>query len=182
LEHTAQLRPHLAEVNPWLAGQGLRFGGLRLRLELRTAEQMRALGAGARNLGVTIRQRESLAGHTIRQRVVLVALLRGLPDALARSVLLHELGHAWLGVRQAGGLPGWQEEGFCELVAHRHLLSLPDAACRWQARRISASTQPVYSEGFHKVKRAAERVGWPALLQAVVRPWRENESGGLAAC
>jgi len=101
-----------------------------------------------------------------------VAVLRGLPAALFQGVTVHELGHVWLIVHGIQNLPSWAEEGFCELLSYRYYNELNTPESRYHASAIEHNPDPVYGEGFHRVRAIADGMGFPrfiATMQATKR-------------
>lgn len=174
-------KPVFGEILQWIGAQGLQFHNLKLRLELRTRVQLATLGAKCDFLGITLTLTQTINHRLVSRRVNGVAIMRGLPDAMFRMVTVHELGHAWLAVQQATGLPPWQEEGFCQLLAHRYLLAAPDNACRYQALCIERQKDDVYGVGFLRIRSVLEKKGFSELLRQVVSPWPElvTRQGGI---
>ena len=96
-----------------------------------------------------------------------IAVLRGLPDPLFESVVIHELGHAWLTIRGVHGLPQRDEEGFCQLLSHRFLSRSPHAAAAGYARKIEISDDPIYGDGFRAVNHLVSQVGFDAIIRSL---------------
>lgn len=168
------------EILQWIGAQGFHFNNLNLRLELRTLAQLVALGVQPESLGVTLTLTEVYNQSLIIRKVNGVAILRGLPDALFRLVAVHELGHAWLAVHQAIGLPLWQEEGFCQWLAHRYLLGLGTETYRHQVRQIERRDDDTYGDGFRRIANLEKRVGFSRLRSLIIRPLSElqKKNGG----
>lgn len=155
----------------WLKKQGLAGDGKSaLKLHLVDASWLH------REAGhVVDGQALGVARHTItdygggRQTVTHdgIAVLRGLPDPLFQSVVIHELGHAWLTIRGVHGLHKRDEEGFCQLLSHRFLSRSPHAAAAGYARKIEISDDPIYGDGFRAVNHLVSQVGFDRVIRSL---------------
>ena len=88
------------------------------------------------------------------RRVTSVALLRGLPEDLALTVLAHEAGHVYLHLQQyeTHSMASRVEEGLCELFAYlwehgRCVAGDVDWARRERMRQMETNTNAVYGDG-----------------------------------
>ena len=169
----AKAKAVFGEILQWIGAQGFQFNNLNLRLELRTLSQLVALGVQPESLGVTLTLTEVYNQRFMLRKVNGVAILRGLPQELFRLVAVHELGHAWLAVQQAVGLSLWQEEGFCQWLAHRYLLGLGSATCRHQVRQIERRNDEIYGVGFRRIANLEKQVGFSRLRKLIVSPLSE---------
>ena len=174
IERLSQAEPVFAQARDWAWREALRFPNLELRFDLRSRWQLAYLNANPNLLGLTIRETKTFCGAVVGQSVRRVAILRGLPESTFRNVLVHELGHAWITAQQIPPLPLWQEEGFCELLAHRHLSWVGGLDDMRQARAIEARNDPVYGLGLHRAKMVLDRNGWPGFLKLMHSPWHKS--------
>jgi hypothetical protein len=94
-----------------------------------------------------------------------IAVLQGLPAVLFQGVTAHELGHVWLIVHGIQGLPNWAEEGFCEYLSHRYYCTLNTPEGRYYALCIEDNADPVYGEGFRRVRVLADALGFARFLE-----------------
>ena len=101
----------------------------------------------------------------MRTKVNGIAVLQGLPAVLFQGVTAHELGHVWLIVHGIQGLPGWSEEGFCEYLSHRYYYDLNTPEGRYHAICIENNPDPVYGEGFRRVRALADALSFPRFLE-----------------
>ena len=109
----------------------------------------------------------TLNGQVVRTEVNGIAVLRGLPSTLFLGVCVHELGHAWLALQGIRGLPGWAEEGFCELLSYQFYNELNTDESRYHATNIEKNSDPVYGEGFRRVRAIAERMGFSRFVETL---------------
>jgi hypothetical protein len=96
-------------------------------------------------------------------------MLQGLPLPLFQGVFVHELGHVWLVQHGIVNLPIMDEEGFCELLSHRHYLEMGSQADLFYAERIAKNGNPIYGDGFRKLKKLEERVGFAQIIKPLLR-------------
>ena len=101
-----------------------------------------------------------------------VAILQGLPHTLFAGVCVHELGHVWLVQQKIVNLPILDEEGVCEWLAHRYYVESGSEADLFYAQRTAENSNPVYGDGFRKLQKLEARVGFEAILKALLRKKR----------
>ena len=171
IEAIAQARPLFANLVQWVNGQGLWFNDLSLLIELRNRTQLAQFlrePGDTRALGATLHSTITQNGTLVRCEVRGVAILRGLPRTLFEGVTVHELGHAWLAVHGVVGLPPWSEEGFCEALAFRFYYEQRTAESRFYLSLIENSVDPIYGEGFRRVRAIARQCSWRTLLDTLL--------------
>jgi len=176
-----QAQLHLPRLIAWVETQGTLFRQKNFRLEVLDRADFSAREGGRRDpLGLTTSTRYLRNKRVDHTKLESVAILRGLPLTLFEGVCVHELGHVWLVQHNIVNLPTVEEEGFCELLAHRYYLSAPtvvapDAAgidsnaTRVYARNIAESSNPVYGDGFRKLNRLEERIGFAQIIKSLLR-------------
>jgi hypothetical protein len=98
-----------------------------------------------------------------------VAILQGLPHTLFEGVCIHELGHVWLVQQNIVNLPMIDEEGFCEWLAQRHYIEIGSKTDLFYARGIAENSDPIYGDGFRKLKRLEERIGLAPIIKSLLR-------------
>ena len=170
IDYIAQARPIFARLVQWVNGQGLMYNNLNLRIELRNRKQLAQLlrePGDTQSLGATLHTTYTENGRVVRTEVNGVAILRGLPSTLFQGVTVHELGHAWLAVHGVTDLPRWAAEGFCELLSFRFYTQMNTPESRYHATCIEQQTDPVYGEGFRRLRALAEAVGFPRLIETL---------------
>ena len=106
-----------------------------------------------------------LNGRVISTNVRGVAVLAGLPELLFQGVVIHELGHVWLVVQGVQKLPSWQEEGFCELLSYRFYTEMSTLEARYRTENIARNPNPVYGDGFRRIRAYTDRIGFQRLLE-----------------
>jgi LIM domain-containing protein/protein DA1 len=182
IETIDQAQPIFSRLIRWVNAQGLMYNNLHLSLELvdrsRLAELFKGRGgtAGTDSLGVTMSTTQTLNGRLISTDVKGVAVLEGLPSTLFQGVTIHELGHVWLIVHTIKGLSSWAEEGFCELLNYRYYTQLNTDESRYHAGGIESNPNPVYGDGFRRVRAIADALGFQRFVE-MLRTTKRLPSG-----
>lgn len=168
VETTTEARPLFSHVTHWISNQGLFYNNLPLSLEIcdqsRLAELLNQRGQ-THSRGATTSSTYTQDGRVVHAKVNGIAVLQGLPAVLFQGVTAHELGHVWLIVHGIQSLPNWGEEGFCEYLSHRYYCDLNTLEGRYHAMCIENNTEPVYGEGFRRVRTLADPLGFPRFLE-----------------
>lgn len=170
IETISQAQPIFSQLIHWVNSQGLIYNNLHLSLELcdrpRLAELLKGR-AGADSLGVTMSTTHTQNWQVVRTEVNGVAVLEGLPSMLFQGITIHELGHVWLIVHGVKGLPSWAEEGFCELMTYRYYTQLDTPESRYHAEGIERNPNPVYGDGFRRVREIAGAMGFQRFVETL---------------
>ena len=119
------------------------------------------------SLGATTSATYSQNGRVVRTEVNGIAVLQGLPSMLFQGVTVHELGHVWLIVHGIHTLPAWAEEGFCEWLSYRYYLDTNTSESLYYRKGIEQNLDPVYGEGFRRIRALIEQVGFPRLIETL---------------
>jgi hypothetical protein len=168
IETAEAARPLFNAVKQWVGNEGLVYNNLPLSLELCGKARLSQLLRDhhlTHARGATVSATYSSNGREFYSEVRGVAVLRGLPAQLFQGITIHELGHVWLVVHGLQGrLPLWAEEGFCELLAYRFYQLHPSQETAYYARGIEENHDPIYGDGFRRVRAIAERSGFAHLL------------------
>lgn len=174
VDSIAQAQALFDQVIHWIKGQGLQFNRLSLNLLLGDQEQFHkhinkhlAGAVDKHTLGVTLFKSLGVAGVNLRTEINGVAILRGLPLTLFQAVAAHELGHVWLGVHDVTSLSDQAAEGFCELLAHRWLEHMGTNESRYHATNIGQCKDIPYGDGFRRILRLSQLVGFDNLVKTV---------------
>jgi len=163
-----QAKPLVEAIAPQLYQWGLRFNGLILKIAVEdsvTLAQNRKLNPNSNGqlLGYIGRTTER-RGQQERRIVNGVTVLSGLPRELFEGTVIHELGHAWLYLAKVDHLPSWQEEGFCNLLAYIYHKERPTPEARWEVKRLEDDPDPIYGEGFRRVRALFKKHGFGEAL------------------
>jgi hypothetical protein len=165
-----QAGPAFNGVKRWASSQGLAFHNLPLSLQLCDRAFLAQHGHAEgqpHTLGITLGTTHTLNGRETHTNVDGVAVLAGLPTPLFEGIVTHELGHVWLIAHGIKGLPSWAEEGFCQLLSYRYYTDLGTPESRYHAESIEKNPDPVYGEGFRRVRAIADRAGFANLLNTL---------------
>lgn len=170
VENAPQAKLLMANLIGWMEAQGVKFRQKTFRIEvLDRADFMSRKGGRRDPLGLTTSTRYMRQKRVDHAKIESVAILKGLPHTLFEGVCIHELGHVWLVQHNIVNLPILDEEGFCELLAHRHYLAIGSKADLFYARGIAENGDSVYGDGFRKLKRLEDRVGFAQIVKALLR-------------
>lgn len=167
IETSEQARTAFAGVKRWVGSEGLSFNNFPISLQLCNRDYLAKHGGvigQPHMLGITLSTIHTLNGRETHTDVDGVAVLTGLPTPLFDGVVTHELGHVWLIAHGIKGLPQWAEEGFCELLAYRYYTQLNTPESRYHFEGMEKNPDPIYGEGFRRVRAIAVRVGFSNLL------------------
>ncbi|MGB1253582.1 MAG: protein DA1, partial [Candidatus Promineifilaceae bacterium] len=124
IESAPQAKHLMPQLIAWVEAQGLIFRKKTFRLEVLDRAEFLSRDGHRDPLGLTTTTRYMRNKRLDRIEVNSVAILQGLPHALFEGVCVHELGHVWMAQHKIVGLPKVEEEGVCELLSHRHYLSI----------------------------------------------------------
>ena len=168
-----QAKPVVEEVAKFLSKLGLRFRGLELKIEVGDGLQFQQILFADRSSLTGLGQGQILGfiqkvttfedGATIR-KVERVSLLQGLPGELLGGIAAHELGHAWIYLAKVDGLPTWQEEGFCNFLGYLYYKNNPVKYAEFWAKMIEVDPDPVYGDGFRKVREIFKKHGFEKTI------------------
>ena len=168
-------RPLFAQVKQWVGRQGLTYKNLPLSLDLCSPARLAELLHNRSQVhahGATMSTTYMENGHEVYTKVQGVSILSGLPAILFQGVTIHELGHVWLIVHGVRTLPLWGEEGFCQLLSYNWYRETNTAESLYYAHNIEHHTDPVYGEGFKRVRALADALTFPGLLETLQREKR----------
>lgn len=169
----ATVRARLPRISGDLHAMGIRLTRP-VRVRLVSEPEMAALcGPGMSTAaGVTVHQ---------DQTILDLAVLGGLPNVEFGSTVAHESMHAWMVQRGFPPAPGPVVEGICQLGAYGWLRRQRDPLARLLIEAMERDSDPVYGEGFRRVRRAARRHGVRAVL-ATVRATGRLPGDGVTPC
>jgi len=175
IETIDQARPIFSRLIQWVNNQGLIYNNLHLSLELVERQKLAKLitglagTAGTHSQGVTLSTTHTVNGKVVRSEVNGVAVLEGMPATSFQGVTIHELGHVWLIVHDIKVLPSWAEEGFCELLTNRYYTQLNTEESRFHANGIETNPDPVYGDGFRRVRAIVDAMGFQRFVENLQR-------------
>ena len=172
IESAPQAKHLLPQLITRLEARGMRFRKKTFRLEVLDRAEFMSRDGRRDPLGLTTTTRYMRNNKLDRIEIGSVAILQGLPHTLFEGVVVHELGHVWLAQHKVIGLPAIEEEGFCELIAHHHFTTIGSKVDLYHAKRIAENSNPIYGDGFRKLKRLEKRVGFEQIVRSLQRKKR----------
>lgn len=92
-----------------------------------------------------------------------IVVLRHLSKTVLALVMAHEMLHIWQYENQLFP-PAPITEGFCNLGSYLILQSIGSKVASGQILLLSNSTDPIYGDGFRKMKEMYERQGLPSVI------------------
>jgi len=168
-----QAKPLVEDVAKFLYKMGLRFRGLDLKIDIGDAIQFKQVLFADRSSLTGLGQGQILGfiqkvtvfenGNTTR-KVERVSLLQGLPGELLQGIAAHELGHAWLYLAKVDALAIWEEEGFCNFLSYLLYKNHPVKNAEYWAKMIEVDPDPVYGDGFRKVRAIFKKYGFEKTI------------------
>lgn len=126
-------------------------------------------GPMARLQGQTHKQIETLNGQEVARSIEGIYVLGGLPPVYLENVLAHELGHVWLFMQRIDDLPEDLEEGLCNLFAYLLHQEQTSPEAQHCIHLLEENPDPIYGDGFRRVRAIYEQRGLPALLRGVAQ-------------
>lgn len=132
----------------------------KIPVEIVTASRMAELNhsstADANHYGLT--QTFQTSSLFVTQCSHTVSILNSLPKIFFAGVLAHEYLHVWQNEHRIH-LPPPYCEGFCNLGSYVVYKSINVDLSRYYIKRLEEDANPVYGDGFRKVKKIYEGVG-----------------------
>ncbi|MEZ0114637.1 hypothetical protein ABH920_008672 [Catenulispora sp. EB89] len=139
--------------------------GIRLLTPVRVTLAPDGLGAvsdsGRQRTGLTV---------TRGAEVLSLRVAAGLTPCRFGATVAHECMHAWLAQRSFPPAPDAVLEGICQLVAYGYLVRhSPDPRACLAAQAMRRDPDPVYGDGFRRVRGLAQRLSAAAVIEHVRR-------------
>lgn len=147
------------EAREILEGWGLRIPQKKISIILVDKQQLAR--DGYENATGLIRNQTRGEERTIRS----IHMLYGVPRPMFLGTLVHELTHGWIFLT----LPpikralAW-EEGFCNYISYLYYRTQGVSSADYFIRCLELDPNPVYGDGFRRVRAIAERQGSRALV------------------
>ena len=103
-------------------------------------------------------------GETLSKKneTIQIYVLDHLPKIRMEHVMVHELAHDWMAAYYPGIREDWIKEGFAEYMAWRYNQYKNRNEL---TRRIENNPDPVYGEGFRRIRNLARKRGFDGLKQ-----------------
>lgn len=116
-------------------------------------------------LGLARWQISKAGGRIVDRSFQYIIIQKNLPEFHFRTVMIHELCHAWFFYNQYGGLSLEVEEGMCVLMEYLWLRTQKTQESAYFIQRICEANDPIYGEGFRQARQALKRLPMKMLLQ-----------------
>lgn len=162
-----------------LAAEGIVINQKEFDMELVSREKMRSLPTQSdkERAGFThIKQSTYLYG-LFKDNETKIYILEKMPRMHFIATAAHELMHVWFGLKDRFQTEDILAEGSCNYASYLVMLHFPGASDDVVSHML-AEDDPIYGEGFRKVKEYAESVGTIAWLQYIEQydfpPWIER--------
>lgn len=96
-----------------------------------------------------------------------IYILKSLSKTCYASVLAHEMLHLW---QYKHGLNPRKDicEGFCNLGSYEILKSIGTEVALSRIISLEKDPDPIYGDGFRKVKKVLDSGGWPAVIKKII--------------
>ena len=102
-----------------------------------------------------------------------IFVLDSLPEDRMEYVMAHELAHDWMAIHYPGIREEWIREGFAEYIAWWYNQHTKRKAIN---RRIETNTDPVYGEGFRRIREIAGKRGFQGLMNFLESKCKRNQN------
>lgn len=149
-----------------LLAEGIVLGPRRFDLELSSRAEMGQVsgGSGRNKAGFTHVEQSSYLGGLITDNEVQIYILTGMPRIHVLATAAHELMHVWFGLHDRFHTEDILAEGSCNYAAYLILKRYPDEG-EHLIKRMLEDKDPIYGEGFRRVKAYVDSVGLYGWLQ-----------------
>ncbi|MCF8241526.1 MAG: hypothetical protein K9J16_09070 [Melioribacteraceae bacterium] len=164
----------LNNVKLALAAKGIRFDWEKIPVKLVNKNELQELvneGDVTPDIRGFAHQDYKTQNDKIIERNFIIYLLSGMPYEDVQTVAVHELMHIWqyLNARQ-NNKPQFNE-GSCEFAAFLIAADIPGDYGKYLREQISSNVDPIYGEGFRRVRKMVEAQGktfWLETLKSSV--------------
>ncbi len=133
-------------------------------------------GHGADKAGFTHLQQSKYLGGLFKDNDIKIYIIDGMPRIHVLATAAHELMHVWLGLNDRFNTEDQLAEGSCNYAAYLVMKHFGDEG-EYLIQRMLEDDDPIYGEGFRRVKVYAESVGIYGWLQYLkdydFPPWTE---------
>lgn len=121
-------------------------------------------------LGLAVWSTSSVGRRVVSRQFQEILIQSHLPEDHFRTVILHELGHAFVFYNNPQGhkIPLQVEEGLCVLLEYLWLKKQDTEDARYRITLIEDCTDPVYGTGFQKARQALGRLPLPILVRYIL--------------
>ncbi len=159
-------RQKLDQARALLERAGIDIGHQEIKFELVSRDELAGLLGrdDCDDFGLARSEETSFLG-LLNEKQFTVYILKGLPPKHYLSVAAHELMHVWLYLNAPPKGEPALVEGSCNYAARLVLRQFDDDMAKYVLRQLQANPDPIYGEGFRRVKKLVERRGLEFWLQ-----------------
>lgn len=118
-------------------------------------------------LGVTRTTTTHQKGRILARNFDCILIQINLPEEHFRTVMIHELTHAWFFYNYYEDLPLQVEEGMCVLMEYIWLENLDTKEAHYRKKQIEMSPDPIYGDGFRQARKALKYLPLSSLLEFI---------------
>ena len=118
-------------------------------------------------LGVTRTTTTRQKGRILARNFDCILIQINLPEEHFRTVMIHELTHAWFFYNYYENLPLKVEEGMCVLMEYIWLRNLDTKDAEFRRKQIELSTDPIYGDGFREARESLKHMPLTSLLEFI---------------
>ncbi len=167
----------MTELQRTLKGAGIETTDQDIPLYLVNKHAMKDLAAGfhADPLGFANLEQTSYVGGLVKDRSMKIYMMTNLPRFEFISALAHELMHTWLFVYADPDIDPAMREGTCNYAGYLALQSYRDRDAQFVVNNMLSDPDPIYGDGFRKVKSYVDSHGFAAWLKYLKKhtepPW-----------
>ena len=120
-------------------------------------------------LGVTRTTTTHHRGQVMDRSFDRILIQINLPEEHFRTVMIHELTHAWFFYHYYEDLPLKVEEGMCVLMEYIWLKNQKTKEAEFRRQQIELSPDPIYGDGFRAAKQSLEYMPINTLMLFIKR-------------
>ena len=160
------------EMRSTLASVGLKLNSTQTPVRLCGRDELN--GASHHNfhdnhpiLGVTRTTTTHQKGQLLARNFDSILIQINLPEEHFRTVMIHELTHAWFFYNYFENLPLKVEEGMCVLMEYIWLKNLDTKDAEYRRKQIELSPDPIYGEGFREARDSLNYMPLKSLLEFI---------------
>ncbi|WP_301335654.1 protein DA1 [Endozoicomonas ascidiicola] len=118
-------------------------------------------------LGVTRTNTTHSRGEILARNFDCILIQINLPEEHFRTVMIHELTHAWFFYNYFLDLPLKVEEGMCVLMEYIWLKNLDTKDAEFRRKQIALTPDPIYGDGFREAREALRLMPLSKLLSYI---------------
>ena len=160
------------EMRSALASVGLKLNSTQTPVRLCQRDELNA--ASHHNfhenhpiLGVTRTTVTHQKGRILARNFDCILIQINLPEEHFRTVMIHELTHAWFFYNYYEDLPLKVEEGMCVLMEYIWLKNLDTKDAEYRRREIELNPDPIYGDGFRQARESLKYLPLSSLLEFI---------------